>query len=505
MTLLYRIAEIRAREALGRAHLPAGTLMKRAGTGAADWIHRWSQGRAGTSASVLVLCGSGDNGGDGFVCAEALARQGHRCLCWAPRPSGTHDAQAARARWTQAGGTCVELLPVDGDFDLAIDSLLGIGAQRPLEEPFLGALRWVQERGLPLVAMDVPSGLDADTGAWIGGVAGAPARHTLTFLGDKPGLHTLDGIEAAGAVEVLGLGLEELGVAAAASGQLNGPEHFAAFLRPRPINCNKGDFGTLAVVGGARGMVGAALLAARAALRLGAGKVVVDCVGAPELRVDPMQPELMFRSEPEFPEIDAAVAGCGLGTDAGARSRLERVLAGPARLVLDADALNCVAQDADLRSRLRARGADGKAATVLTPHPGEAARLLGSTTAAIQQDRVDSALALARQLGAIVVLKGAGSVIAEPTGRYTINGTGSPALASAGTGDVLAGMIGALLAQRDAGADATGAVRAAVWLHGRAADAFGADVGLTASEIAPLAARALSDLRRAPAAARGSR
>jgi hydroxyethylthiazole kinase-like uncharacterized protein yjeF len=230
-------------------------------------------------------------------------------------------------------------------------------------------------------------------------------------------------------------------------------------------------------------MVGAALLAGRAALRLGAGKVFVDCLGAPELRVDPLAPELMLQPGRMPAPGEVLVAGCGMGAAPAAQARLIQWIAHDGPALFDADALNALAEDAQLRARLRAR----VQATVLTPHPGEAARLLQTDAASVQRDRVASALRLAAQLGAIVVLKGAGTVIAAPSGAYVINPTGGPALASAGTGDVLAGMTGALIAQC---ADPLMAVRAAVWLHGRAADLHGSDVGLTASEVAPLAARA---------------
>lgn len=435
-----------------------------------------------------MLCGPGDNGGDGFTCAIGLRDLGYRCLCWAPLPSRSADALAARTRWTQTGGAVLERLPQTESFELIIDALLGIGAQRPLEEPLLGALRWVQERNFPVLALDVPSGLNADTGAWIGGVVGAPARQTVTFIADKPGLHTLEGIQAAGSVSVETLGLQQAIDASVPTGQLTTPESFANLLKARPVNCNKGDFGSVAIVGGARGMVGAALLAARAAIRLGAGKVYVDCMGAPDLGFDWLQPELMCRTERELPRVEVLVVGCGMGTDAPARARLQRVLPHPGPAVFDADALNCLAAEAGLRECLRER----TALTVLTPHPGEAARLLATDITTVQKDRIAGALRLAQQTGAVVVLKGAGSIVAEATGNYAINPTGGPALASAGTGDVLAGMIGALLAQCT---DSVAAVRAGVWLHGRAAELFGADLGLTASDVAPLAARALAQLR----------
>jgi hydroxyethylthiazole kinase-like uncharacterized protein yjeF len=235
-------------------------------------------------------------------------------------------------------------------------------------------------------------------------------------------------------------------------------------------------------------MVGAPLLAARAALRRGAGRVYVDCIGAPEMRLDPLQPELMFRPLAGLDGLTACVVGCGLGEDARAHAALAGVLASQRPVVIDADALNLLAADESLARACIGRPAE----TVLTPHPLEAARLLRTEASSVQQDRIGHALELARRFRAMVVLKGAGTVVAGADGRYAINPTGTPALASAGTGDVLAGMIGALLGQCD---DARQAVHAAVWLHGAAADEFGADIGLVATDIAPLAARRLAELR----------
>ena len=270
----------------------------------------------------------------------------------------------------------------------------------------------------------------------------------------------------------------------------NDPALFPSLLAPRQCDAHKGDFGAVGVIGGSRGMVGAVILAARAALRIGAGRVYAGCLGAPDLPLDLLQPELMLRAEADFPDgLDAIVAGCGLAGDAAGAGALARAIDGAAAVVLDAGALTLLAADPALARAFVARSA----IRVITPHPGEAARLLGCDTAAVQADRPSSARNLAQRFSTIAVLKGAGTVIAEPAGACWINPTGGPALASAGTGDVLAGMIGGLLAQ---GFPALDAVRGGVWLHGRAADLHGADRGLTASEIAPLALRAWDALRK---------
>jgi hydroxyethylthiazole kinase-like uncharacterized protein yjeF len=314
------------------------------------------------------------------------------------------------------------------------------------------------------------------------------AHATLTVLGDNPGLHMSDGCDASGVIHVDRLGID----AGAAAGQLNGPDQFTAVLKPRLHNSHKGRYGSVAVIGGEIGMVGAPLLAGRAALRLGAGRVYVCCIGAPDLQVDPGCPELMIRSLDRLPPVEVAVIGCGLGTSEQARRALRQSLGHDTPVVLDADALNLIAVDERLRQALSAR----EAPSVLTPHPGEAARLLAGVPAIhVNDDRIAAAILLAQQLRSTVVLKGAGSLIVDRPAdgeRYWINPTGGPALASAGTGDALSGMIGALIAQSF---DPLTATLAAVWLHGRAAQAHGADLGLLASEVAPLAVRELAHLR----------
>lgn len=273
------------------------------------------------------------------------------------------------------------------------------------------------------------------------------------------------------------------------------PDRIRTWLRPRPPDCHKGDFGSVGVLGGAPGMAGAALLAARAALYLGAGRVYAGLLDE-RPAVDAQAPEIMLCGPERCLEIPAPgclVAGPGLGGGGTARQYLAAALAQELPLLLDADGLNLLAADTALRQMLKAR----RRPTLLTPHPGEAARLLGMDIARVQADRPGSAKALVAELGAVVVLKGAGTLIATPEGRLWRNGTGNPGMAAPGMGDVLAGMIGALLAQ---GLDAEQAAVAGVWLHGAAGDALveagAGPVGLTAGEL-PAAARRL--LNRLPA------
>jgi len=478
---LYTVAELRLLEQDARASLPPGTLMQRAGAAAATLVAgRLPEGRG----RVRVICGPGNNGGDGYVCALELARRRIDVHCVALGAAASEDARAAFAHWAAAGAVTLTELPADHHCDAVIDAMFGIGMARPLSGPYLAAAEWINRQRAPVLAIDVPSGLDADKGCWVGNVAGVRAAATVTFIGAKPGLFTGEGCDAAGTVHT-----EPIGVAPGpCAGLLLAPADFDALLAPRARNTHKGTYGSMAIVGGNVGMVGAPLLAARAALRLGAGRVYVDCIGAPELRLDPLQPELMFRPLAGLEGLTSCVVGCGLGDDAAARAALAAALDRRCPIVVDADALNLLATDDSLARICAGRTAE----TVLTPHPLEAARLLRTGAADVQCDRVGHALELARRLKAMVVLKGAGTVIAGADGRYAINPTGTAALASAGTGDVLAGMIGALLGQCD---DSSQAVRAAVWLHGAAADAFGADIGLVATDLAPLAARRLGQLR----------
>jgi ADP-dependent NAD(P)H-hydrate dehydratase / NAD(P)H-hydrate epimerase len=482
---LYAVEQLRSAERAAQSLLPAGALMALAGRAAASFV---ADELGDRSRPICVVCGPGNNGGDGFIAAAELKSRGHDVVCVLPGGSApiAEDARAAHAAWAGGGGTVLTALPA-GTFDVAVDALFGIGLARPLANDFLAAADWLS--GRTTFAIDLPSGLDADSGSWVGGVEGVLARATVTFIGDKPGLHTGAGVDAAGEVRVESLGIDP----GPSSGSLIVADDLRAVARPRRLDTHKGTYGSAAIIGGAPGMLGAALLAARAALRLGAGRVYVNPVGAPEFRVDPMQPELMFRGATELhdlPALQAIVIGCGLGTGPEAGTSLQWAVGQPAALVIDADALNLLATDGQLALLLRGR----PGATVVTPHPLEAARLLGMDAAAVQQDRIEAARALARRFNAVALLKGAGTVIARPDGRYAINTTGSPALATAGSGDVLAGMIGALLAQ---GATAWDAALAAAWLHGRAGE--GRDIGLVAGDVAAYAA---DELRRLRAAAR---
>jgi hydroxyethylthiazole kinase-like uncharacterized protein yjeF len=314
----------------------------------------------------------------------------------------------------------------------------------------------------------VPSGLHADTGHALGNAC-VTATHTLTMLTLKPGLFTAAGRDHAGVVWLDQLGTES--AADAPQSWLSGTSAAAA----RRHAQHKGSFGDVAVVGGGPGMSGAALLAARAAHAAGAGRVFVEMLDDPAMSLDALRPELMFRrgwthSAPAVLGASTVVCGCG-GGDA-VRAPLPRLLSLAKRLVLDADALNALASDDALLTLLRARAGRGLA-SVMTPHPLEAARLLGCTTAEVQADRLLAAQDLAARNLCVVVLKGSGSVIAAPGQVPRINSTGNAALATAGTGDVLAGWLGGRWAQIDSGDEAAAAFAVAVRAvaeHGAAAE-----------------------------------
>jgi hydroxyethylthiazole kinase-like uncharacterized protein yjeF len=316
------------------------------------------------------------------------------------------------------------------------------------------------------------------------------ASHTITFIGDKPGLHTCAGRDHAGQVVVAALGIDPA-LFPSPQAQLATPALFRHCMRPRAHASHKGSFGDVANVGGAHGMAGAPMLAARAALPAGAGRVFVAAID-PGLLVDPVQPEIMYRDAAGFDGTKRTlVLGPGMGGSSVAMRVLGAALDGDSPLVIDADALNLIAASAGLQARLMRH----RPCAILTPHPLEAARLLGVTAALVQQDRLAAARELAERLQSVVVLKGSGTVTARPDGMVAINPTGNPGLATGGTGDVLAGLVGSLMAQ---GWPAWEAALGAVWLHGAAANRLVAagigPIGLTAGELPPAIRTVINEL-----------
>lgn len=464
---LYSAAATRTLEAALASTLAPHTLMQRAGLATAQL----ALAIAPHARTYWIACGPGNNGGDGLEAAMHLQQWGKTPLVtWLGTPeTAPTDARASHARALAAGVRLVDAPPAD--CDMCIDALLGTGASRPPEGRLADWIAHINTLSVPVLAVDLPSGLQADTGTTPGPCV--CASHTLSLLTLKPGLYTAQGHDQTGQVWYESLGAKETSAVPQAS--LAGAPAAPA----RRHATHKGSYGDVAVIGGARGMSGAALLAASAALHHGAGRVYVGLLDESGMALDPTHPELMFRA-PAALDVAAltVVAGCGGGQAIAAQ--LPRLLSTAARLVLDADALNSIANDNQLTTLLAARGARQRQ-TVLTPHPLEAARLLACTTAAVQADRLAAAQQLAQRFGCTVVLKGSGTVIAAPGRLPVINPTGNARLATAGTGDVLAGLIGARLAQGESAFDAA---CAAVWLHGRAADAWPQDRALTAGALA---------------------
>jgi len=445
---IYQTQEIRRIEQANAA-LP---LMERAGTAAAELAARLL---SDTGKDVLVLAGPGNNGGDAKVVARILQERFFRvCL------TGNSEQIKKNTQWS-----------------LIVDGLFGIGLTRPIEGDYAKLVDYANAQSCPVLALDIPSGLQSDTGQVLG--RAVRATHTLTFIGLKPGLLTLDGPDYCRQISVADLCIGDI-----PPGIPKGWEAdralFSSVLRPRPKKFHKGAAGSVGIIGGATGMAGAALLAGRAALKLGAGRVY--CGMLEPFGVDTDAPELMLRHPDDVLglDLDAIVIGPGLGRSERAETLLGAILASEIPCVLDADALNLIAENEDLRKACARRAQD----TLLTPHPAEAGRLLAETTAHVQDDRLKAARMLATNLNAHVVLKGNGSVAVARDGHWFINTSGNPGMASAGMGDVLAGILGALLAQKYSGETA---LVLGTHLHGCAADECvrngAGPVGLTASEL----------------------
>ena len=430
-------------------------LMERAGTAAAELAAKLASDK---KKDVLVLAGPGNNGGDARIAAARLQEQFYR---------------------VSVAGRMEEI--ADRKWGLVIDGLFGIGLARDIDGEYARMVEYANRQDCPVLALDIPSGLHSDTGRVMG--CAVRATHTITFIALKPGLLTLDGPDHCGEISVADLGLEPDKPSAWVATR----ELFQSVLKRRPRNFHKGLAGSVAILGGASGMAGAALLAGRAALKLGAGRVYVGMLDI-TVPVDPEAPELMLRHADDALGLDlnAMVVGPGLGDSERAETLLGAALTSELPCVLDADALNLISENADLR-RVCARR---RAETLLTPHPAEAGRLLGTNTAAVQADRVKAARMLSENLNAQVVLKGNGSILAARDGHWFVNRTGNPGMASAGMGDVLAGILGALLAQ---GYSGESALVLGTHLHGAAADELArrgtGPVGMTAGEVIDAARR----------------
>jgi hydroxyethylthiazole kinase-like uncharacterized protein yjeF len=492
------------RMASERGGVPSLDLMENAGRSSAEAI----AGDYPGANRVIVIAGRGNNGGDGYVVARCLATVGRRVrvLTTTDPDAASGDARTNLERFRSSGGTVERL--ADGGLgvlddalratDLVVDALYGIGLTRDLEGLEHAVVERLNSSFIPVVALDLPSGLDADRGVPLG--VAVRARLTLTFAHDKRGLCTPLGAEHAGRVRVLDIGIPgELSRQTRFGSALLETADAARAIVPRTRLSHKGSSGRVLVVAGSPGKVGAALLVAHAALRTGAGLVTIathpDAASAVDgrvleamtLRIDPAEPERSLREHLE--QASAVVVGPGLGFDAVA-SRLVAHLTTSfsGKVVVDADAISAFAGRAGELARSPGR-------LVLTPHPGEMARLLGVTTAEVEADRFGAVTRAVSVTRATVLLKGAPTLIGAPGEPISVCPTGHPVLATGGSGDVLSGCIGALLAA----AEPFGAACAAAFVHGRAAAGLalrrGVDRGVLAHEIAdevPVAIAGLS-------------
>ena len=508
-----RRADRRAIEELG---VPGVVLMENAGRGATDAIERAFGPARGRR--VAVVCGKGNNGGDGFVVARHLAGRGATVDVWlAARASEVKGDAATNLAVLGRSGIRVAEWPPEGgpsprdafhralrDADLVVDALLGTGVMGAVTGPLAEVISAVNEAARPVCALDLPSGLSADEG----GVAGPTvrARLTVTFGLPKRGLFLHPGAAWAGRVEVADLGVPRAWLEQGIRVGLVEPEDVRAALPDRPVEAHKGRYGHVLVVAGSAGKTGAAVLACLGALRAGTGLVTcavpvsqqpIVAAGLPEAMTEPLvetaggtlSAKALDRLLELAARMDAFVVGPGAGLDGETQGALRELIRGAGcPVIVDADALTAlVGHPGAVR--------EARAPRLLTPHPGEAARLLGRTVAGVQADRIGSARQLVDATGALVALKGAGTVVAGPGGEATLNPTGNPGMATGGMGDVLAGIAGGFLAQ---GIDPVAALRAAVYVHGAAGDLVRAErgeAGLLASDVAHAVPHALRQLR----------
>jgi hydroxyethylthiazole kinase-like uncharacterized protein yjeF len=470
---LHGVSQTRAMEAQALGTHPHPSLMQRAGQSVAQLAMAW----APHAQRIWVACGPGNNGGDGLHAAidlHALGKSVWLTLCPGDHPSA--DALDAVDQVKKAGIPIHAQAPKE--WDLGIDALLGLGHARPPAGRLQQHLHLLRQAHTPLLCVDVPTGLMSDSGQWMDAPY-SPQRSaplaTLSLLTLKPGLFTLQGKDASGEVW-----FDDLGHPAGASYPPDAHLVSPRRLSPKTHHSHKGSHGQVLVLGGAPGMTGAAVLAALSALHAGVGKVVLGLLNPSALAgVQTQYPSLMALAADASTRFEHTVV-CGCGGGQAIRPYLPAVLSRSPQLVLDADALNAIAQDPGLQTLLGRRSAAGLP-TVLTPHPLEAARLLHCTVAQVQSDRCAAAQRLAQRWSCVVVLKGAGTVMAAPNAVPAINPTGNPRLACAGTGDVLAGLVGAAMAR---GLAAWPAAHLAVFQHGLAADHWPEDQALTAEALA---------------------
>lgn len=477
---LYRAEQVRAldRCAIEQFGIPGLTLMERAGAAAFGLLQAcWPNAR-----SISVLCGTGNNGGDGFVVARLALQAGLtvRLLQLGDGKKLRGDALTSAENFRQAGGCIEPFRNLDFSTDLIVDGVLGTGLERAVTGRWEAALLAANRHPAPVFALDIPSGLHADTGRILG--CAIQAEATITFIGLKQGLFTGEGPACCGRIA-----LDDLEVPGDVYRAVDAGTHllrwttYAERLAPRSRTLHKGDCGHLLLVGGDSGFSGAIRMAGEAALRTGAGLVSIATRAEHAALISSQRPELMCHGierpealPPLLARADAIAIGPGLGQGAWGQGMLRRVLQSDLPLVVDADGLNLLAQEPERRDTW-----------ILTPHPGEAARLLGCATGEVQTDRFGAVSRLQQRYGGVVLLKGAGTLISsgadKPTGLCC---EGNPGMASGGMGDLLTGIVGSLLVQGEAIETAAGM---GACLHGAAADraARAGERGMLATDLLP--------------------
>lgn len=476
---LYTAEQVRRidRTAIDDCGIAGFELMRRAADAVfATLRRRWPDARR-----IAVLAGRGNNGGDALLVGGLGLQHGLDVDAFASTDAPAGDAARARAAFLEAGGRVARFADADfGGADVIVDGVFGTGLSRAVEGDAAAVIERANESGVPVLAVDIPSGLSADTGTRLGTAIRADA--TVSLVAWKRGLFTGDAADCVGTRELAPLDVPAAAYAHIAPDATLLGGAGARTLPPRRGNVNKGHFGHVLAIGGDRGMGGAIRLAGEAALRCGAGLVSVATRGENVAALIAARPELMPRAVEDAMALERMIGratviaiGPGLGREEWGRSLWLTAQSTQQPLVVDADALNLLAiEPRTLPS------------AVLTPHPGEAARLLASDTASVQADRFAAARALAKRYAAIVVLKGAGSLVAAPDGRVAACAWGNAGMASGGMGDVLTGVIAALLAQ---GLSAWDAACTGVAVHARAGDLAAGDAprGLIASDLfAPL-------------------
>ncbi|MCC5878979.1 MAG: NAD(P)H-hydrate dehydratase [Idiomarina sp.] len=484
---LYRPQQVRDNEqrAAELACVSMWQLMQRAGRAVFECLRE----QFPPPLRIAVLCGSGNNGGDGYIVATHALMAGYEVRVYAHKAPASEDAKRALSGWQTQGGEVEPLSDwLDSDADVVIDAMLGTGLTSEVRGELAEAIDSVNEARLPVIAVDIASGLDGDTGRVLG--CAVKARHTVTMVALKRGLYTGEAGEYSGRLWFADLGiLREFRTLTKAAAWRLDPCQLPQAFPPRPWNSHKGMFGHVVVIGGSEGMAGAAQLTALAALRAGAGKVSVICEPGQQSMAG-ARAEIMVRgmlsddaaAESLLQQADVIAIGPGLGQGIWGQSWWQKVSELETPLVVDADALNLLAQNPLRRDDW-----------VLTPHPGEAGRLLDCTSAEVEQDRWRSVSLLQQRYGGVVVLKGAGSLV-QSQDYLAVNTTGNPGLASAGMGDTLTGIISALLATFMATLHANAktvrqsmaeTVGYAVLVHGGAADSAAAhgQRGLLAGDV----------------------